>query len=231
MTKVIVVDDEPLALDILKQYIITVPGLDLLAAYHNPGEALNALKNQQVDLLFLDIQMPGLTGLDLLRSLKTPPKVILTTAFREFAVEGFELEVIDYLVKPFSRERFIKALDKYHRVSQPEPIDGVDEPFIFLKVNKEMVRLKFSDVYVVEGLKNYVRIKTTTKDLVVYHTLSYIEDKFPARLFRRIHKSYIVNVEKIEKFTSDEVFVQNKPIPVGRMYQDQLSEILKRKII
>lgn len=231
MTKVIIVDDEPLALDVLRQYIGTIPDLELIAAYENPIQAFSALQQQKVDLLFLDIQMPQLTGLELLRSLKTPPKVILTTAFRDFAVEGFELEVLDYLVKPFSRERFLKALDKYNRVGQTDSVEKFDEPFIFLKVNKEMVRLKFSDVYLVEGLKNYVRIRTTGKDLIVYHTLSYIEDKFPARLFKRIHKSYIVNVDKIEKLTSDEVFIQNKPVPVGRMYQDQLDEILRRKTI
>lgn len=231
MTKVIIVDDEPLALDVLRQYIGTIPDLELIAAYENPIQAFSALQHQKVDLLFLDIQMPQLTGLELLRSLKTPPKVILTTAFRDFAVEGFELEVLDYLVKPFSRERFLKALDKYNRVGQTDSVEKFDEPFIFLKVNKEMVRLKFSDVYLVEGLKNYVRIRTTGKDLIVYHTLSYIEDKFPARLFKRIHKSYIVNIDKIEKLTSDEVFIQNKPVPVGRMYQDQLDEILRRKTI
>lgn len=231
MTNVIIVDDEPLALDVLRQYIGTIPDLELIAAYENPIQAFSALQHQKVDLLFLDIQMPQLTGLELLRSLKTPPKVILTTAFRDFAVEGFELEVLDYLVKPFSRERFLKALDKYNRVGQTDSVEKFDEPFIFLKVNKEMVRLKFSDVYLVEGLKNYVRIRTTGKDLIVYHTLSYIEDKFPARLFKRIHKSYIVNVDKIEKLTSDEVFIQNKPVPVGRMYQDQLDEILRRKTI
>lgn len=231
MTRVMIVDDEPLALDILARYISSLPDLELMGSYEKPVEAFQALQQSNVDLLFLDIQMPGLTGLELIRSLKNPPKVILTTAFREFAVEGFELEVLDYLVKPFSKERFFKAIDKYHRIERNVLTEKPEEPFIFLKVNKEMVRLKFSDVYFIEGLKNYVRIKTSNKDLVVYHTLSYIEDKFPARVFKRIHKSYIVNIDKIEKFTSDEVFIQNKPVPVGRMYQDQLSQLLKKKII
>lgn len=231
MTRCMIVDDEPLALDILRRYLASVPGLMLVGAYRDPMEAFSVLQQQKIDLLFLDIQMPGFTGLELLRSLKQLPKVVLTTAFREFAVEGFELEVMDYLVKPVSHERFLRTLDKFYRTVPKEEHKIYDEPFVFLKVNKEMLKLKFDDIYVIEGMKNYVKVKTAGKDLIVYHTLAYLDDKLPARVFKRIHKSYIINITKIDKFTNGSVEIQGKTVPVGKMYQSDLDILLKRKII
>jgi DNA-binding LytR/AlgR family response regulator len=227
-----IVDDEPLAIDVLKRYIQVLPGLELIGAYEKPMEAFDVLQQQKVDLLFLDIQMPGLTGLELLRSLQDLPKVILTTAFREFAVEGFDLEVLDYLVKPVSQERFLKAISKFYRtVKRDEPIERDDEPFIFMKVDREMIKLKFDDIQLIEGLKNYVKVRTGHKDLIVYHTLGYLEDKLPVRVFKRIHKSFIINLDKIDKFSSGSVVIQGKFIPVGKMYQKDLDEVLKKRMI
>ena len=232
MITCMIVDDEPLALDVLRQYIQTVPDLTLAGSYEKPMEAFAALQRENIDLLFLDIQMPELTGLALLRSLTVVPKVILTTAFRDFAVEGFDLEVLDYLVKPFSKERFLKALNKFYRAGKQEDYqEKYDEPFIFLKVNKEMVRLKFNDVYFIEGLKNHVKIKTTGRDLIVYHSLGYLEDKLPSRVFKRIHKSFIINIDKIDKFTTGAVQIQSNSIPVGKMYQNELDDVLKKRIL
>ena len=158
--------------------------------------------------------------------------MILTTAYRDFAVDGFDLGVLDYLVKPFSKERFLKALNKFYQLGNTEEYQDAHEgPFIFLKVNKEMVKLKFDDIYFIEGLKNYVRVKTAGKDLIVYHSLSYLDDKLPSRLFKRIHKSYIINMDKIEKFTTGSVEIQQKLIPIGKLYQAEVDEILKKKVL
>ena len=139
---------------------------------------------------------------------------------------------MDYLVKPVSQERFLKTINKFYRTgTQEETNEMNDEPFVFLKENKEMLKLTVNDIYFIEGMKNYVRIKTAGKDLIVYHTLSLLEDKLPARVFGRVHKSYIINLSKIEKFATGFVQIQSKTVPVGKMYQSELDEVLKKRVI
>lgn len=227
MITCMIVDDEPLATDVLRRYVESTPDLMLAGIFQKPMEAFAALQKQKIDLLFLDIQMPGLTGLELIRALRNPPKVILTTAFREFAVEGFELDVVDYLVKPVSKERFLKSVSKFTRISEPASLPHIEEePFIFLKVEKEIRKLRFSEVLYVEALKNYARIKTTTRDLIVYYTLSYLEDKLPAGKFLRVHKSFIVNIDKIDHYTSSEFVIDKHKIPIGKTYTETAERIV-----
>lgn len=232
MIRCIIVDDEPLAIDVLRRYIEAVPELTLAGTFQKPMEALEALLHTEVDILFLDIEMPGFTGLALTRSLPHPPQIIFTTAFREYAAEGFDLQALDYLVKPVSYERFLKAIHKYQNiVNVREPATPAEETFIFLKADREMVKVKYDDVLFVEGLKNYARIKTQGKDLIVYYTLSYLEDKLPAKHFRRVHKSFIINLGKVDKFVSGSVSIGGKTIPVGKTYQEDVDRILKKRSI
>jgi DNA-binding LytR/AlgR family response regulator len=232
MVRCLIVDDEPLALDILKKYISSIPGLELAGDFTKPMEAFAFLRANEIDLLFIDIQMPGLNGLELVRSMKNPPRVIFTTAFREYAVEGFELQVLDYLVKPISPERFLKTIDKFtttNREAKKESIVVAEDPFVFIKVDKTMVKLRLHDIFFVEALKNYVRIKIPQKDLITYHTLNYMQDKLPEEWFYRIHKSYLINLNKIDKYGNDSVEINGKILPVGKTFRDGLSLRLSKK--
>jgi DNA-binding LytR/AlgR family response regulator len=224
-----IVDDEPLARDILNRYIESVPDLTVGGIFDNATDAFAALQKQKIDLLFLDIQMPGLSGIELIKVIKNPPCIILTTAFREFAIEGFELDVMDYLVKPISKERFLKSIDKFYgkeKISQT--IDTTEEPFVFIKVDKEMVKLKLDEILFIEALKNYSRIKTAASEHIVYYTLSHLEDKLPVNIFKRIHKSFIVNLNQIIKFNSSNIEIAGKIIPIGQSYQQDFERALKK---
>lgn len=235
MVRCLIVDDEPLALDVLKRYIAATPGLSLAGEFTRPMDAFAFLQRDTVDLLFIDIQMPGLTGMELIRSLQQPPQVVFTTAYREFAAEGFELQALDYLVKPIARDRFLKTIDRFYArlrgVANVETTPDESRPFIFIKVDKAMVKIWLDDIFFVEALKNYVRIKTPGKDIISYHTLSYMEDKLPSHLFQRIHKSFLVNLSKIDKYTSDSVEVAAKQLPIGKTYQEALNASLQKRAI
>lgn len=235
MVRCLLVDDEPLALEVLKKYVSTTPGLELVNAFTRPLEAFHFLQHNTIDLLFIDIQMPEITGLAFTRTLKNPPGIIFTTAFREYAVEGFEVQALDYLVKPISYDRFLKALDRYYSLQREptqEPVSSMkNDPFVFIKVDKAMIKLKLNEICYIEALKNYVRIKTTTREWISYHTLSYMEDKLPTKTFQRIHKSFLVNVEKIDKYTSETIEVHGKELPVGKTFQEILANRLQGKNI
>lgn len=235
MVRCLLVDDEPLALEILKKYISATPGLEVTCAFIKPLEAFHYLQHHSIDLVFIDIQMPELTGLSLIKSLKNPPKVIFTTAFREYAVDGFELQALDYLVKPIAYDRFLKAIDRYYASSPiaSPTIEALstEDPFVFIKVDKAMVKIRLNEICYVEALKNYVRIKTTHRELISYHTLGYMEDKLPTKNFLRIHKSFLVNVDKIERYSSDSVEINGKELPVGKTFLEGLSKHLQGKII
>lgn len=234
LIRCLLVDDEPLALEVLKKFVSSTPGLVLSGAYTKPLEAFLHLQHEPVDLLFIDIQMPGLTGLELIRALKNPPQVIFTTAYREYAVEGFELNVLDYLVKPIARDRFLKTIDRYNALTTGNATqkDEQAEPsFIFVKVDKAMMKIYLNDILYVESLKNYVRIKTTGKEAITYHTLSYMEEKLPARLFQRIHKSFLVNLDKIDHYNSETIGLAGKELPIGKTYQDVVMQRLAERAI
>ncbi len=235
MINTIIVDDEPLALDVLETYIEQVPELNLVQRCNNALEANEALKNHEVDLMFLDIQMPQLTGIDFLKTLTRPPLVIFTTAYPNYAIEGFELDAIDYLLKPISLERFMKAVNKATDQLQLQrreaPAEGDD--FIFVKADKKLVRVKFSDVLYIEGLKDYVIIRMEGgKRVITLQTMKSLEEKLPPNLFKRIHRSYIVGIDKIEAVIGNMVEItekgQKKHLPVGKNYREELLAIVNQ---
>ncbi len=237
MIHTLIVDDEPLALDVLETYLEKMPELRLVRRCNNAFEALQALQQEDIDLLFLDIQMPQLTGIDLLKTLADPPLVIFTTAYPNYAIEGFELNATDYLLKPISLERFVKAVNKAteqierkRREHAYEVQMGDAEDFIFVKSDKRFVKVKFSEVIYIEGLKDYVIIRTEKGRIITLQTMKSLEDKLPQRLFRRVHRSYMVNIDKVEAILGNMVEVmekgQAKHLPIGKNYRDDLSDLI-----
>jgi DNA-binding LytR/AlgR family response regulator len=224
----VIADDEALSREVLESYISQVDKLQLITQCKNGLEVFSLLKQQPVDLLFLDVQMPQLTGLELLRSLQHPPKVVLTTAYRDFAMEGFELNVLDYLLKPISFDRFLKAIDKYAAVGmpdlpqQPPAFTGSTEAFIYIKADKKMVKVFLKNILFIESRKDYVRIKTIEKDIITYQTMSYFEETLPDAQFIRVHRSYIVAIEKITAVAATRIEMADQEIPIGAIYQKQV---------
>ncbi len=228
MIKTIIVDDEPLALEILEAFVSNMPNLELVAKCENAFEANTALQNHKVDLMFLDIQMPQLNGVEFVKSLAHAPHVVFTTAYPEFALEGFELNAVDYLLKPISMDRFLKAVNKVSEKmgTKSTEADEVNEHFFFVKADKKLVKINFDDIVYVEGLKDYVIIKTESTRVITLQTMKSLEDKLPSSKFKRIHRSFIVNLDKILALDSNAVEVmekgQVKYLPIGKNYKDEL---------
>lgn len=235
--RVIIVDDEPLAQDILETFVDKIPSLQLVKKCNNAIEAFDVLKHEDIDLMFLDIQMPQLTGIEFLKSLKQPPMVIFTTAYDNYALEGYELNVIDYLLKPISLERFMKAVNKAQNqyellksgASAEAPVPEADpSDFIFVKADKKLVKVKYSEIKYIEGLKDYVIIRTDTGRVITLQTMKSLEEKLPANLFKRIHRSYIVALDKIEAIVGNMVEIEKKHLPIGKNYRDELLDIINQ---
>ena len=233
----IIVDDEPLALDVLETYIQQMPELNLVKRCINAYEANEALTNNEIDLMLLDIQMPQLTGIEFVKTLAHPPLIIFTTAYPNYAIEGFELDAIDYLLKPISSERFMKAVNKAaEQINLRRKVkSGTSEKsadFIFVKADKKFIKVKYKDILYIEGLKDYVIIKTTTGRVITLQTMKSLEEKLPSAIFKRIHRSYIIGIEKINAVVGNmvEVIDNNKAkhIPVGKNYRDELLEIIHK---
>lgn len=237
MINVIIVDDEPLALDVLETYIEKMPNLHLVQKCSNALEANEALKNHEVDLMFLDIQMPQLTGIDFLKTLSNPPLVVFTTAYPNYAIEGFELNALDYLLKPISLERFMKAVNKateqidFHR-READAGEHSEQDYIFVKADKKLVKVNFPEVIYIEGLKDYVIIRLENSRVITLQTMKSLEDKLPPAQFKRIHRSFIVNIDKIEAIMGNMVEVmekgQAKHLPIGKNYRDELLEMINK---
>ncbi|MDW7695007.1 response regulator [Flammeovirgaceae bacterium SG7u.111] len=237
----LIVDDEPLALDVLQTFIDKLDQLELVGRCQNAVEAYNTLRTEQVDLMFLDIQMPKLTGIEFVKSINNPPKIIFTTAYRDYALEGYELNAIDYLLKPISFERFLKAVNKFDQLSQASLFTGavtsavVDdsssyrEAFIYLKADKKMVKILLKDILYIESLKDYVRVKTLGKEVVAYQKISYLEEKLPEEKFTRIHRSFIVANDKVDAFSATQVEIGGKEIAIGRNYKNEALTKLNEK--
>lgn len=230
------VDDEPPALDVLKKYINAVQHLELAGTCADAIEALTFLQNHPVDLLFLDIQMPQLLGTDLIRTLKKPPKVIFTTAFRKFAVEGFELDAVDYLLKPISFERFLKAVNKVmdtaltageNNFNGNSRINNLTDAFISLRADRKNLKVPLNDIVYIESLKDYIKVITVNKTIITKQSMSSIEEMLPKENFIRIHRSYIVALNKIESYTNELIGIAKQELPISRMYKLEVSKVLK----
>lgn len=227
----IIVEDEPFARKLLAEYIRKVPNLMLVQAFGNPMEALAFVKTTPVDILFLDVQMPELTGISFLKVLKQKPIVILTTAYSEYAIEGYELDVTDYLLKPITFERFVKAIEKAtQRLTEkniPQETSNTPPDFIFVKDGRQLVKVKLSDIKYIEGLKDYVRIHTPTRKIMTIQRLKAMEEMLPSSAFIRVHHSYIVALEWIEVVSRDKIQIGQDLIPVSDSYRKVFQAFIK----
>ncbi|HMI63702.1 MAG TPA: LytTR family DNA-binding domain-containing protein [Puia sp.] len=227
-----IVDDEPLAIDVIENYLQRLDARSITRC-ENAVEAFQALQGKPYDLIFLDIEMPLLSGLEFLKSVKDPPRIIITTAYRDYAVEGFELEVIDYLVKPISFPRFMKALEKVVKLNQPAAKkEEKDKPagndYLFLKVDRKFVKVLINDILYIESLKDYIRVKTAAQAWISYQSLTDITDKLPADKFVRVHRSYTIAIDKVSMIDGNCVEVDGKLIPISREHrQEVLDRIYK----
>ncbi|HEY0655996.1 MAG TPA: LytTR family DNA-binding domain-containing protein [Chryseosolibacter sp.] len=232
----IIVDDEPLAIEIMESYVSKVEQLKLEGTFRNAVSAFTFLQHHPVDLIFLDIQMPKLSGIDFLKTLKNPPKVIFTTAFRDYALDGFELEVADYLLKPIPFDRFLKAVAKvlHHQpVTQPVSVTSKADPgenYVYFKVDKKMIKVRMSEILYIESIKDYVKVKTGEKEIVTQQKISYLEESLPKENFLRIHRSFIVNREKIDAYSATDMEIGKFHIPIGRNYKNDVMKLLGKNI-
>jgi DNA-binding LytR/AlgR family response regulator len=229
--KCIIVDDEPLARKGLKEYIADVDFLELAGEFEDPLKAMETLKKGEVQLLFLDIQMPKITGLDFFKSLQQPPPVIFTTAFPQYALDGFEVNALDYLVKPISFERFLKAVLKakeYYEVREENAANaaGKANDYFFIKADNKLIKLFFEDVLFAEALQNYVVIHTMDKKYITYLTFKAVEDYLPAGQFIKTHKSYIIASSKIDSIEGNDIRIGQHHIPISRNLKEEVMEKL-----
>jgi two-component system, LytTR family, response regulator LytT len=238
MIKTIAIDDEPLALQLVKGYISRTPFLELAASFDNPLDAMEYLQINDVELIFLDIQMPDLTGTEFTRILGGSHKIIFTTAYEKYALEGFRLEVVDYLLKPFNYEEFLKAAHKAEKLIRLENADKPAEvtannEFLFLKSEYKIRRINFNDIRYIEGLKDYVKVflVNETHPVLSLSSLKILEEKLPKSRFMRVHRSYIVNLEKIETIERSRIVFGKVFIPVSDQYKDQFQEYIDKNFL
>jgi DNA-binding LytR/AlgR family response regulator len=234
--KVIIIDDEPLAINVLKNYVEQVKELQLVSTFSNAVDASTYLQSYEVDIVFLDIHMPILDGLEFLKTLNEAPMVVITTAHEEFALESFELEVIDYLVKPIPFPRFLKAVNRIIKLKQnngpAERIGTLEHPSIFVKVDKKKLqKIYLDEIVVVESLKDYIRIKTTTGKYIVHKTLSSFTDELPSDQFIRIHRSFTISIDKVQVVEGNSLEIDNTRYTIGRSYLNEVkAKILNNSI-
>jgi two-component system, LytTR family, response regulator len=216
----IIVEDEPLAARVLTDYVSEVPFLSLKGTFKDAILATEFLRDHEVDIIFLDIHLPKLKGLDFLKTLSNPPAIIITTAYHEYAVEGFNLNVTDYLLKPFGFERFLVAINKVKSSNAVE-----SRKYLFLNVQKKKVKVMLEDIVYIESQREYVKIVTTRKEYISKMSTHEVEALLPAEQFRRVHRSFIISIAKIESYTSEIIEVNGVSIPIGRGYKDVLDDI------
>jgi DNA-binding LytR/AlgR family response regulator len=237
MIRCLAIDDESLALDLIEDNIRKVPFLELVKGCKSAFEAMEILQNEKIDILFLDIQMPDITGIQFLKSLQTRPLVIFTTAYEKYALEGFELDVIDYLLKPFSFDRFLKAINKaqdylhlkgsnasYETANEIQATSG----YIFVKADYKLVKINFNEILYIEGLKDYVKIYTEEKPVLTLMSLKSLEEKLPPADFVRVHRSFIVSIKKIRFIQRNFIHIGNKEIPISENHKEHFFTIINQ---
>lgn len=232
----LIVDDEPLAVRLISSYIQQVPGLEITGACNNAIDAFTVLREQKVDLLFLDIKMPKIAGTDFLRSISNPPKVIFITAYREYALDGYELDIVDYLLKPVSFTRFMKAVSKATKlISLDNNFSSINaeynnnkDSFLYFKIDKQRQKVLLSDILFIESCKEYVKLHLEDgKSLLVKQGISTLEKLLSPHRFLRVHRSYIVTIEKISSYSQTCITIGDHKIPIGRLYKNEVLEVLK----
>lgn len=231
-TRCLLVDDEPLALKVLESHIESIQHLEIVSSCANAFMAMEILKQQPVDLMFLDIQMPKLIGTSFLKTIRNPPKVIFTTAYKEYAVEAFELDAVDYLLKPVTLERLIKAVNKIIMEAVPmvqeEQKILEQDGFAYFRSERKMIKVRYDEILFIESMKDYVKVvRTGDKPLLVKQSISSLENMLPANQFVRIHRSFIVSIPKITAFTNHDIEIGGIEIPIGRLYSQQIDRLQK----
>ena len=224
----IIIEDEPLAVKVLSDYVSQVPFLELQGTFKDAILATEFLRDNNTDLIFLDIHLPKLKGMAFLKTLVNPPSIIITTAYHQYAVEGFDLNVTDYLLKPFEFERFLIAVNKVKTAKgeKQEPNESYEKKdYLFLNVQKKKVKILFSEIVFIESQREYIKIVTTKNEYISKMSTHEIEDLLPANLFRRIHRSFIISISKIESYTAESIDVNGISIPIGRGYRDVIENL------
>ena len=235
--RTIALDDEPLALKLVVDYIRKTPFLELAGEFDNPIDAIEFLANEEIDLILLDIQMPDLTGIEFTKTLQSPTKIIFTTAYEQYAIEGFKLSAVDYLLKPFNYQEFLTAVQKANKLIELEhgalPTLDANNQFLFLKSEYKIRRINFNDILFIEGLKDYVKVhlQTQEKPILSLNTVKLLEEKLPSDRFMRVHRSFIVNLDKIETIERGRIIFGKTYIPVSEQYKDKFQDFLNHNFL
>jgi two-component system LytT family response regulator len=231
----LIIDDEPPAREIIRRYVQEIPTLQLMGECANAIQALTVLQQQSIDLLFLDIRMPQLNGTDFIKTLKNPPKVIFTTAFSEYALEGYELDVVDYLMKPIRFDRFLKAVNKAYPLNvaattQKPVVSSIveekkNESFVYFRADRKMVKVMLDDILYIESMKDYVKVHSRQGTIITKQSISSVEAMLPEKLFVRTHRSFIVSINKIKSFTNELVEIDKTDIPIGKLFRNGVMKV------
>ena len=235
--RTIAIDDEPLALMLVSEYVKKTPYLELVGSFDNPLDAIEFLTDNEAELIFVDIQMPDLTGIEFTRTLEGAHKIVFTTAYEKYALEGFKLNAVDYLLKPFSYEEFLKAAGKAHKMAELEaaavPTIEANNQFLFLKSEYKIRRINFNDILYIEGLKDYIKVYTDGEDKPVLslNSMKSLENKLPEEKFMRVHRSFIVNLDRIETIERSRIIFGKTYIPVSDQYKDKFQEFLDKNFL
>ncbi len=226
--KCVIIDDERLAIEVIENHLKNFDHVEIVATFENPLKAYPLLEQEKIDVIFLDINMPQMTGFSFIENLTNKPLIVITTAYREYAVKSFELSVLDYLVKPIPFNRFLKTMNKVYQQVYVNSVSGdsnlQQEPHIFLKVNKKLVKINLNDILFIESLKDYIKVITTVGDYVVHKSLTAITEELPQSSFIRIHRSYTISINKIIALEGNTIEISNKKIPIGRNYLKKTKE-------
>jgi len=232
-TKCIIVDDEPLAIKVIKNHLQSFEDIEIVAECSNVIETDKILREHKIDLIFLDIEMPKISGFEFLKSLKKQPKVIIVTAYRNYALKGYEYDIVDYLLKPVSFDRFYKAVTKFYKQQKDTDIQVFDEspkagkPFVYFNEDKTIHKIYLDDILYLESFREYIKVHTSEKSVMTKLPISKIEEKLKDHEFIRIHKSFVVSVSKIRSFNSRVIYIDDNELPIGRTYKDAVMKILK----
>lgn len=228
--KTLIVDDEPHAVEIIERYIGLIPEIELVGKCNNAIQAFQQMQREEINLLFLDIKMPGLLGTDLIRSMKEPPRVIFTTAYSEYALEGYDLNVIDYLLKPIPLDRFLRAVDKvfaHYKMNtslvKPDQRGAAKETFLYFRMERKMVKVNASDIFWIESQKDYIKVMLKDREIISKQKISTVNELLPDDKFVRIHRSFIVAIDKIDGYLHDTVEILGRELPVGRHFKEEFS--------
>ena len=229
--KCIIIDDEPLAAEVIENYLKEFSNVEYVGSFNNPLEALELIESGEIEAVFIDINMPKMNGLEFIRSIESKPSFIITTAYREYAVESYDLDVLDYLVKPIPFNRFLKSINKLSLKfnadrSMENAYDSSEKSFIFLKVDKKLVRIKYDDIHFIESLKDYIKVFTSEGDFLAHKSLTSITEELPKSKFLRIHRSFTVSLDKIDTLEGNSVLLKGKRIPIGRKYVNHAKDVI-----